>query len=148
MQSGIFSRIGEAIMKDLIDRQAAIEMISKRLDALKLLHIGTSTFQDGIADGYARIRSDIKFLPSAQPEITLESAIDYLYSIGWMQEHDRIMVESAQPEIIRCKDCKNCGTKTISYGIQFLHCNLNKHSVSENAFCCWAERRTDGRSNQ
>ena len=30
-----------------------------------------------------------------QPEITLESAIDYLHSIGWMQEHDRIMTESA-----------------------------------------------------
>ena len=26
-----------------------------------------------------------------QPEITLESAIDYLHSIGWMQEHDELM---------------------------------------------------------
>ena len=34
-------------------------------------------------------------LPSAQPEITLESAIDYLHAIGWMQEHDKIMAESA-----------------------------------------------------
>lgn len=34
-------------------------------------------------------------LPSAQQEITLESAIDYLHDIGWMQEHDRIMAESA-----------------------------------------------------
>lgn len=37
-------------------------------------------------------------LPSAQTGITLESAIDYLHSIGWMQEHDRTLTESAQPE--------------------------------------------------
>jgi len=42
--------------------------------------------------------SAIKNLPSAQPEITLESAIDYLHSIGWMQEHDRVLTETAQPE--------------------------------------------------
>lgn len=43
-----------------------------------------------------------------QPKITLESAIDYLHSIGWMQEHDRALTESArsEPEIVRCKDCK------------------------------------------
>ena len=33
-----------------------------------------------------------------QPGITLESAIDYLHSTGWMQEHDRTLTESAQPE--------------------------------------------------
>lgn len=48
-------------------------------------------------------RQTILNLPSAQPEITLESAIDYLHSIGWMQEHDRILTESAQPE-----DCSTC----------------------------------------
>lgn len=37
-------------------------------------------------------------LKDAQPKITLESAIDYLDSIGWMQEHDRILTESAQAE--------------------------------------------------
>lgn len=31
--------------------------------------------------------------PPAQPEITLESAIDFLHKIGWLQEHDRIMSE-------------------------------------------------------
>ena len=35
-------------------------------------------------------------LPSVavrQTEITLESAIDYLHKIGWIQEHDRILIE-------------------------------------------------------
>lgn len=45
----------------------------------------------------------VKNLPSEQLEITLESAIDYLHSIGWMQEHDRILTESAQPERKRGK---------------------------------------------
>lgn len=31
--------------------------------------------------------------PSAQSDITLESAVDYLHNIGWLQEHDRIMSE-------------------------------------------------------
>ena len=43
-------------------------------------------------------RQTIRNLPSAQPVITLESAIDYLHSIGWMQEHDRTLTESAQPK--------------------------------------------------
>jgi len=34
-----------------------------------------------------------KWETSAQPEITLESAIDYLHSIGWMQDHDKQMYE-------------------------------------------------------
>lgn len=41
----------------------------------------------------------VRILPSAQPEITLESAIDYLHSIGWMQEHDRVLTESAQRDL-------------------------------------------------
>ena len=53
---------------------------------------------DAARDAYKRIPTAaitammaIKQLPSAQPEITLESAIDYLHSIGWMQEHDELM---------------------------------------------------------
>lgn len=61
----------------------------------------------GIYDALEDIRAILKDIdedvtepkmPSAQPEITLESAIDYLHSIGWMQEHDRVLTESAQPE--------------------------------------------------
>ena len=44
------------------------------------------------------------YYKDAQPEITLESAIDYLHSIGWMQEHDRVL-SSAQQEY--CDTCKH-----------------------------------------
>lgn len=60
-------------------------------------------------------------------------------------EVERILdsVPSAQPEIIRCKDCKfyspmNRETKT---GI----CNLTMHqNFGDNWFCAGAERRTNG----
>lgn len=68
-------------MSDLISRRAAIEAVG-----YYSLHSGDKLL---FAD------NTLKELPSAQPEITLESAIDYLNSIGWMQEHDRIMAESA-----------------------------------------------------
>ena len=42
---------------------------------------------------YKMFERILNSMPSAQPEITLESAIDYLHSIGWMQEHDRVLTE-------------------------------------------------------
>ena len=50
----------------------------------------------------------LRALPSAEPEQiikigqrsgkTLESAINYLQSTGWLQEHDRILTQSVEPE--------------------------------------------------
>ena len=74
-------------MSDLIDRQAAIDALHMHL----MYRMGTDSNKKRLDDW-------INGLPSTQPEITLESAIDYLHSIGWMQEHDRILTESAQPE--------------------------------------------------
>ena len=82
-------------MDDLISRQVAIDLLDE--------------FEEGIENGdrstYTRTREKMCNLPPTQSEITLESAIDYLHSIGWMQEHDRIMSASAQPEVILCRDC-------------------------------------------
>ena len=55
-------------MDDLISRQAAIDLINVRLSQPCKNH--TSEFVQGMEDGYCRIRSDIKCLPSAQPQIT------------------------------------------------------------------------------
>jgi hypothetical protein len=35
--------------------------------------------------------------------ISLESAIDYLHEVGWLQEHDRVLTEHSQPEKIPYK---------------------------------------------
>lgn len=92
-------------MKDLIDRQAALDAIDRIFDRCEEIE---NHFREDDPDrtGYRMLPDYLtvrRFLTqqtaqTAQPEITLESAIDYLHSIEWMQEHDRIMVESAQPE--------------------------------------------------
>lgn len=46
---------------------------------------------------------------------------------------------SAQPEIVRCKDCKFANSLKIG-----IVCRNMSHSVTENDFCSRAERRTDG----
>lgn len=80
---------------DLISRKAAI-------DALKEV---SEHYTDKGREWHPHVNfmvQAIEELPSAQPEITLESAIDYLNSIGWMQSHDKQMYEygqrHAQPE--------------------------------------------------
>ena len=80
------------------------------------------------------LRKDLRKLSPAQPvqpEITLESAIDYLHSIGWMQEHDRILTESAQPET--CEGCKHLGKweNEVEYGCSS-PCTSCKRRVSDN----------------
>ena len=45
---------------------------------------------------------------------------------------------SAQPEIIRCKDCKYRG------GLSGFYCDIVEKMVGVDNFCSWAERRTDG----
>ena len=74
--------------EDLIRRQDAIMAIVMELDDID--HVPQWVFD--------RLEDAINKVPSAQPETTLESEIDYLYSIGWMQEHDKALTESAQPE--------------------------------------------------
>ena len=99
----------------------------------------------------------IKALPSAQPEITHEQAIDHLEKSGWMQSHDKQMYEmglkeqlandsgsydallpSTQPEIIRCKDCK--WWKKQKYSLQG-RCELLQIYPTGAWYCGTAQRR-------
>lgn len=98
------------MIDDLISRQAAIDAILQRLDALKGLRFGTSTFRDGLADGYARIMSDLQYLPSAQPEI------------------------------IRCKDCKHWG---IHKWLNIPWCRELHIDRGAEDFCSTPKRRED-----
>lgn len=56
-----------------------------------------------------------------------------------------LSVPSAQPEIIRCKDCKHWTQsvgKMKGYGLG--RCDFHDADlVAYNGFCYWAERRTD-----
>lgn len=58
-----------------------------------------------------------------------EALVEKVYQAG------KSSVPSAQPEIIRCKDCV-CWDSS-GYCVDFM-------TQCENGFCCWAEKRTDG----
>lgn len=73
-------------MDDLISRQAAID------GADKIIERDTSDNND-VVKAMIAWKEWIKGLPSAQPDITDEQAIEHLQSTGWMQSHDRILTE-------------------------------------------------------
>ena len=79
---------------------------------------------------YRGIAQDIKDLPSAQPEVLACGEGELI----------------AQPEIIRCNDCKHWTQTTGNMrGFGLGDCDyINAKLVNCNGFCSWAERRTDG----
>ena len=131
-------------MDDVISRQAVISMVND----------WTYDLCDP-EDDWAAIH-DVKALPSVQPEITEEQAIEHLQSTGWMQRHDRILTESTW-DIIRCRDCKYCKDITSIYG----ECEFGEMwqslfgevteveaiDVHKDHYCGYAERRTDDDRN-
>lgn len=81
-------------MSDLIRRDDVVKAMNEAL---------------AVGDISRAIANDIlNNIPSAEPEQvikiaqrsgkTLESAINYLQSTGWLQEHDRNLTESVKPE--------------------------------------------------
>jgi len=96
------------------------------------------------------VKTDLLEKLTRYEPISLESAIDYLHEIGWLQEHDRVLTEHSQlekipykkPEIIHCKDCKHGKYDIFDRGMWCeLHPSLD---VTENDYCSRAERRNDG----
>lgn len=84
----------------------------------------------------------IENMPSAQPEITLESAIDYLHSIGWMQEHDRIMTESA-PVVHAHWIYVELGTPT-RWSYRCSNCDCLRLSGFPSEYCPYCGAKMDG----
>ena len=106
-------------MSDLIERQAAIEVI----DAVFPTDPMQSVYAQGIALGAALAKTYVEQLPSARPEvrtdmssadnlISRQAAIELIERMKpYHQDADDIAemianMPSAQPEIIRCKDCR------------------------------------------
>lgn len=76
--------------------------------------------------GVLHVLDLIDHAPTIEAEpITLESAIDYLNSIGWLREHDRVLTERSEPVrmtggndgkvfICECSEC--CGARFVFLG--------------------------------
>lgn len=87
--------------------------------------------------------------------ISREAAIDALITL-WLNKpfgnpaltEIRECVErvpSAQPEIIRCKDCKYGGMKEFEEG--YCGGGAIDQEITGMDYCSWAERRTDGKTD-
>ena len=140
---------------DLIDRQAAIEAIEQHKTAV----LGEREWDDGIAYGYAAAHRHlvdiVKQLPSAQPTQTNKSnalksldcisrqaaieAVNSYMADNWIEDSDwhadGIAYEirrlpSAEPKIIRCKDCKHWTDENGGF------CDIWDHYISNEEFFC------------
>ena len=140
-------------MDDLISRQAAIE----RFDYIRPRDPMTSDYTHGIDVGIALCKVAIREQPPAQLGTNLaevgtdcisrQAAIDLLKQMR--KDGDMIPWEgkdvfarirklpSAQPDIIRCRNCK------FASGDSRICMKFGHSPIGELDFCAWAERRTD-----
>ena len=65
-------------------------------------------------------------------ELTPDGGIDANYAIDFLKQ-----LPSAQPEIIRCRNCK------FASGDSRICMKFGHSPIGELDFCAWAERRTD-----
>ena len=156
-------------MDDLISRQAALDEIDGFIALDKYYH----PYSQGKTIPVEEMRERLRSLPSATPTcnklatdlqsdtISRQAAIDALIKADY--EFTGILSEprarrfeqtinalpSAQPEIIRCKDCKHL--KRSETNRRLMMCQRRGrllNLVSELDFCSKAERRTDERPDQ
>ena len=109
-------------MDDLISRQKAIEFIKDTSVFVFYKHGGSGT----------TVESEIDFVEDIikQTKKAIISAV-------------KLDIPSAQPEIIRCKDCKH-GALNGRYGCRVYHYwEYEIHDMKPEDFCSLAERRTD-----
>lgn len=93
--------MGEQKTSDCISRCDVIDVVRK--NTFRLTFAEEQGCEGHVAWSAEAVYSDViegalLELPSAQPDLTLESAIDYLHSIGWMQNHDKEITDSAYRE--------------------------------------------------
>ena len=133
-------------MSDLIDRQAALDVI-RPLQTYKLFE-----GDDMILVDKAEVQTELMMLPSAELGTNLaevgtdcisrQAAIDDIWTVSPLARLDRKWVDrwlrqlpSAQPEIIRCRECK------FASGDSRICMKFDHSPIGELDFCSFAERR-------
>ena len=108
-------------MSDLIDRQAAIDAVKK--NTFRLTFAEEQNCEGHVAWSAEAVYSDV-----------MEGAL--------------LELPSAQPEIVRCKDCENWIPGYITDNDDFIPPKCGKYQQmvghSSDDYCSYAERRTDG----
>ena len=77
-------------------------------------------------------------------EANAQNVMDYINKVIGKIE----TLSSAQPEVIRCKDCKDYQTDWETSYSNRHYCATMDSFMPEDGFCNYAERRIDGRSNK
>ena len=49
--------------------------------------------------------------------------------------------EAAKKELVRCSDCEHIRTDIILESVNY--CDINKHVVNADTFCCWGKRASN-----
>ena len=129
-------------MDDLINRKAAIEAIKE--DKIDLTNPNVVAVFKATGD-FEKVETQvmtcdrhikiIKDLPSAQP--------DNSYSDGFADGYRRGLI-AAQPEIVRCKDCKHNRLPATSGNAS---CEIYYGMTNKNGFCHMAERREESETD-
>lgn len=120
-------------MNDYIDRQAAIRWVKTECNPYGK---PTLEFESG-----KKVIEHLEQMPSAQHEPIKINIDDFnkedLERFKKELRNTPITVLPAQPEIIRCKDCK------FASGDSRICMKFGHSPIGELDFCAWAERRTD-----
>ena len=142
-------------MSDPIDRQAAIDEAEEWIDA-----VYCDYDEQRERDAIRHVINGIKELPSAQPDvpdadgdmISRKLMCDLGATCIARRDDDgklialgRIdMLPSAQPEIVRCKDCKYAEVADPEDSQDGYTCQFHRGSIwFSGSFCSWAERREE-----
>jgi ribosomal protein S27E len=149
---------------DCISRQQAINAIDNANDGLV-----EDDYTYGVQSGMEKAKYIIEDLPIAQPNacentcdfarksndmINRADAVDAISKIkrtdNWQAAVSMALMDlpSAQPEIIRCRDCKHYQfADNRAFGMPVKMCEwFGFEDVDDDDFCSEAERRTDERS--
>ena len=139
---------------DLISRQAAIDAVKK--NTFRLTFAEEQNCEGHVAWSAEAVYSDVMEgalleFPSAQPEPIKINIDDFnkedLERVKKELGNTPITVLPAQPEIIRCKDCKHWTNNIGDSKLRDNYCNDEAHGLyyqcSEDDYCSFAERRTD-----
>ena len=104
---------------DCVSREAAIDVLSVGKELL------------------SRVLDDIDVVDTDREK--------YSWGLGLIESYIKDIEElpPAQPEIVRCKDCKNWHTNCLPV-CEKHGCDVISDYTKPDDFCSWAERRTDG----